>query len=510
MDYIMGQTLYTGSETRVVRATHPKSGSAVVLKIPREDPPSLPILQRLRHEYAYCARSTYQESFGRSAWSLTARASRSCSSHGGTVARSAAYRPAAGRGRAAPRAKVARALGEVHRRGILHRDIKPQNILVDPSGANLPDRLRARDRREQAVEADVAVEALAGTLAYMAPEQTGRMNRAVDARADLYALGATLYQMLTGALPFETTDALELIHAHIARAPVPPHERAPEQSIPEAGERDRAQADGQEPRGSLPDRRRRGLGSGAGGAGVGRDGDGGAVPAGEARLGRSGPHALAPVRSGARERRARGAVRRGVRRRGGAFAGGGAVGRGQVGAGAGAARARCGRAGASSPPASSTSSSAARRTRRWRRRCGRWCGGGSADPAEVLERWKQAWQEAAGPNGQILVELMPELVHILGEPQAAGRARADGGQAPLPDDGAALRADAWPRPSTRWCCSSTTCSGRIRRRFRSWASCMTEPAGRHLLVVGAYRDEEVGPEHPLNAAGCLAREPRAP
>ncbi len=66
---------------------------------------------------------------------------------------------------------------------------------------------------------------IAGTLAYMAPEQTGRMNRSIDARSDLYALGVTLYQMLTGALPFTASDPMEWVHCHIARKPVPPAER---------------------------------------------------------------------------------------------------------------------------------------------------------------------------------------------------------------------------------------------------------------------------------------------
>ena len=68
-------------------------------------------------------------------------------------------------------------------------------------------------------------ETIAGTLAYMAPEQTGRMNRSVDARSDLYALGITLYQMLTGTLPFTAADPMEWVHCHIARKPVPPAER---------------------------------------------------------------------------------------------------------------------------------------------------------------------------------------------------------------------------------------------------------------------------------------------
>ena len=130
---------------------------------------------------------------------------------------------------------MARSLGEVHRRGILHRDIKPHNVLVDAERTRtcLIDFGLATWWTPK-LAAQTSVEEIQGLWLYMAPEQTGRMNRASDARADLYALGATLYQMLTGALPFEATDTLELIHAHIARAPVPPHERAPEQNIPEA------------------------------------------------------------------------------------------------------------------------------------------------------------------------------------------------------------------------------------------------------------------------------------
>ena len=67
---------------------------------------------------------------------------------------------------------------------------------------------------------------IAGTLAYMAPEQTGRMNRSIDSRSDLYALGITFYEMLTGTLPFKATDPLGWVHCHIARQADPPGERA--------------------------------------------------------------------------------------------------------------------------------------------------------------------------------------------------------------------------------------------------------------------------------------------
>jgi len=122
---------------------------------------------------------------------------------------------------------VTSALGKLHQRGLIHRDIKPGNILVDCAdggvrltGFGIASRL---SRERQAPEPP---ETIAGTLAYMAPEQTGRMNRSVDARSDLYALGVTLYQMLTGLLPFTATDPMEWVHCHIARPPVPPSDRS--------------------------------------------------------------------------------------------------------------------------------------------------------------------------------------------------------------------------------------------------------------------------------------------
>ena len=111
----------------------------------------------------------------------------------------------------------------LHQRGLVHKDIKPANILVNCAdgqvrltGFGIASRL---PRERQAPEPP---EIIAGTLAYMAPEQTGRMNRSIDSRSDLYALGVTLYQMLTGALPFTASDPMEWVHCHIARRPVPP------------------------------------------------------------------------------------------------------------------------------------------------------------------------------------------------------------------------------------------------------------------------------------------------
>jgi PAS domain S-box-containing protein len=121
---------------------------------------------------------------------------------------------------------IATALGKLHRRGLIHKDLKPAHIVVNSAdeqvrltGFGLASRL---PRERQAPEPP---EFIAGTLAYMAPEQTGRMNRSIDSRSDLYALGVTFYQMLTGGLPFSAADPMEWVHCHIARQPVPPCER---------------------------------------------------------------------------------------------------------------------------------------------------------------------------------------------------------------------------------------------------------------------------------------------
>jgi serine/threonine protein kinase len=122
---------------------------------------------------------------------------------------------------------LSKAVGQLHQSGIIHKDIKPANVLVNSvtgqcwlRGFGIASRL---PRERQAAEAR---EFIAGTLAYMAPEQTGRMNRSIDSRSDLYSLGVTIYEMLTGRLPFEASDPMEWVHCHVARQPIPPGERS--------------------------------------------------------------------------------------------------------------------------------------------------------------------------------------------------------------------------------------------------------------------------------------------
>lgn len=121
--------------------------------------------------------------------------------------------------------KIALLIGQVHQRHVIHKDINPANIVYNP----VTGEVRLIDfgiasvlSRENPTFRNPNV--LEGTLAYMSPEQTGRMNRAMDYRTDFYSLGVTFYQILTGRLPFETEDVLEMVHCHIALQPPPPHQ----------------------------------------------------------------------------------------------------------------------------------------------------------------------------------------------------------------------------------------------------------------------------------------------
>ncbi|TCJ38090.1 diguanylate cyclase domain-containing protein [Parafrankia sp. BMG5.11] len=128
---------------------------------------------------------------------------------------------------------LARAVAGLHRRGVVHRDINPANIVVsgDRKAPFLIDFLLATTFT--AVQPGfVHHNEVVGTLPYLAPEQTGRTGRSVDQRTDLYGLGATLYELATGAPPFGAGDPLRMLHDHLARVPVPPSEVNP--AVPEA------------------------------------------------------------------------------------------------------------------------------------------------------------------------------------------------------------------------------------------------------------------------------------
>jgi CheY-like chemotaxis protein len=126
---------------------------------------------------------------------------------------------------------IAGAVAELHRHQVLHKDLKPESVLVHPVTGEVKlvalGIASVLPREIQPALSPAQVGLVQGTLAYMSPEQTGRMNRAVDQRSDLYALGVTFYEMATGALPFSAADPLEWIHCHLAGVPRPPHDVDP-------------------------------------------------------------------------------------------------------------------------------------------------------------------------------------------------------------------------------------------------------------------------------------------
>jgi len=125
--------------------------------------------------------------------------------------------------------QIARSLGAIHAANIIHKDINPSNIVLNPE----TEQLKIIDFGISTVLSRSTPtlkhpNVLEGTLAYISPEQTGRMNRYLDYRTDFYSLGVTFYELLTGQLPFATTDVLELVHCHIAKQPKSPRQVNPE------------------------------------------------------------------------------------------------------------------------------------------------------------------------------------------------------------------------------------------------------------------------------------------
>ncbi len=226
-------SLVDNREYLICRGTRTRDGKAVVAVTPSADQPTPESITRLRHSYSL--RDALDPAWATSSIELVQHQGRLVhviDDPGGELLESLLGAPLA-IGEVLRLARgIVSTLGKFHAQGLTHRDIKPAYILVDATSARAwlaGFGLTFRAPRQR--QAPEPPEVLAGTLAYMAPEQTGRMNRSIDSRSDLYALGVTFYRMLTGELPFTVTDPMELVHCHLARRPTPPHERRRE--VPE-------------------------------------------------------------------------------------------------------------------------------------------------------------------------------------------------------------------------------------------------------------------------------------
>jgi predicted ATPase/transcriptional regulator of aromatic amino acid metabolism/tRNA A-37 threonylcarbamoyl transferase component Bud32 len=229
--YTIGAEIYRGGKSAVFRAIRDSDGAPVIIKTLRSEYPAPLQTAGLRREYdllrGLAIRGVPE------AYSLEANRDRLAlviEDVGGSTLKTLIARGQIDLPRFFDLAQqVAATVADIHRHNIIHKDINPNNVIVnlETGAARLTDfGIASRLSTEQPRHLQHP-HLLEGTIAYMSPEQTGRMNRDLDYRSDLYSLGVTYYEMLTGHVPFESLDALEVIHGHVARTPLAPHLSAP-------------------------------------------------------------------------------------------------------------------------------------------------------------------------------------------------------------------------------------------------------------------------------------------
>ncbi|NJM69193.1 MAG: AAA family ATPase [Scytonema sp. RU_4_4] len=233
--YNLIEVIYDGTTTCIYRALRETEQTSVIIKTLKTEYPTIEQLTRLRHEYKILqpleiegivkplALESYQNGlalilsdFGGEPLKNFINAQNLNLSDFLQIA-----------------IQLSSTLAQLHQNNILHKDIKPHNILVNAKTGQveiIDFSISSCLSRENQIISNPNL--LEGTLPYMSPEQTGRMNRSIDYRTDFYSLGVTFYEMLTGQLPFQATDPLELVHCHIAQTAVTPKELNPE--IPQA------------------------------------------------------------------------------------------------------------------------------------------------------------------------------------------------------------------------------------------------------------------------------------
>ncbi|WP_299412505.1 ATP-binding sensor histidine kinase [Acaryochloris sp. IP29b_bin.148] len=225
--------LYESANSLVYRGQQTSPSRSVILKVLKQDYPSAAELTRYRQEYEIThsldvdgviqvlGLEPYQHTL---AIVLEDIGGHSLQAYWSKALPVAEFLPVA--------IRVVEILGQIHDHNIIHKDINPSNIVVNPKTGQLKIidfGISTQLSRENPTLKNPRV--LEGTLAYISPEQTGRMNRSLDYRTDFYSLGVMFYELLTGQLPFTETDPLKLVHCHLAQQPIPPHHLNPQ--IPE-------------------------------------------------------------------------------------------------------------------------------------------------------------------------------------------------------------------------------------------------------------------------------------
>ncbi|MEG4499488.1 AAA family ATPase [Microcoleus sp. F10B5] len=232
LGYHINEQIYAGNRTLVYRGVRCSNGQPVAIKLLRKDFPSFNELVHFRNQYVIAKNLNIPGTV--KAYSLESYHNRyalvmedfggiSLTSYLSTIA-SASNEPLEGLpvNEFFPVAiQIASALDGLHRHRVIHKDLKPANILINPVSkeVKLIDLSIASvlPRQTQEIQNPNVLE---GTLPYISPEQTGRMNRGIDYRTDFYSLGVTFYELLTGKLPFQTDDPMDLVHCHLAKQPL--------------------------------------------------------------------------------------------------------------------------------------------------------------------------------------------------------------------------------------------------------------------------------------------------
>ena len=235
-NYLLTEKIYESVNSEVYRGSREPDHCSFILKVLKQDYPTAQELTRYKQEYEITRNLNLDgvikayglepykktlviilEDFGASSLKKLMNDSHFFIQVGNVAERTQKFLHLA--------LKITEILGQIHAANIIHKDINPSNIVLNPD----TNEVKIIDfgistilTRENPTLKHPNV--LEGTLAYISPEQTGRMNRSLDYRTDFYSLGVTFYELLTGKLPFPTTDAMKLVHCQIARQPLPPHE----------------------------------------------------------------------------------------------------------------------------------------------------------------------------------------------------------------------------------------------------------------------------------------------